>query len=424
MQKHSTLVGGSSAARYIKCLGSNEIVSKCPKSGTSTYAIEGTMLHYLIEQILEKDLDPHSLIGDVVHLTAEDTGGEPCDIEVTESHIEDKILPALEWFDDELQPDEFWLEQRVSFDGELKGAHGTADVLYRKGAHAGIVDWKFGDGVLVDAKDNYQLQFYLAAAIKNDWFAKDVNNFRMYIVQPKKGVEYFDEYVSSDHKERKTLQDFEKKLLEAKRKKEAGDHTLTIGDHCGFCPGKITGICHAWRDRGKNAMLNVPRETVKEYKKTGDYDVDLIRKAYLEAREIAAWAKSVMDFVKSEFDAKRPIEGLKKVKYRDAKVWIDQKKAENFIRRQGLKASEYKEPSDLKSVSKIEKLLGHGKLKEGEHYKKTPHQFQYVSVDDPRPAVEDVDDVKASADALAKLNKTYHVWRAHKVIKTNYCMSK
>lgn len=401
MGEHSTLVGGSSADRYINCIGSTALKDRAPPSETSEFAHEGTMLHFLTEDTLSQgeDFDPHDYIGDIIDLDETDSDGNVISIEVTEQHIVHKVLPAVQWFDNVLAPDEFWLELKVGFTGELDGAFGTADVLYISDDAAGIVDWKFGDGHNVEADDNTQLKFYLAAALKLPWFAeatKRFDEFHGYIVQPVEGRE--DQLVSHAVINRAELVQLEADLLRAKRAKDAGDNTLTVGPWCKFCPAET--ICPAWRNRGSEALASVPRETLSG-KGRVEYDHDALREAYLLALEVGSWADAVKKRVKTEFDNARPIDGLKKVVYQMVRRFIpDEKKVRGWLRREGLKAADMNEPATLKSVAQIEKLIGKDKMRE-EFVEKVPGGFSYVPADDPRPAVDDGSDPQALSNVLA-----------------------
>ena len=156
--KHSTVVGGSTAKRVMNCPGSVALVAKMPPQPSSTYADKGTLLHNVISEVLDQNVAPHSLVGTTYaeHVLDEDM-------------LDEKIFPALAALD-VIDPDkqmEFAVETSVSFGKWLPDAFGSADFLGRIGTKAVVLDWKFGDGVAVDAEDNEQLMFYAAAAMRS-----------------------------------------------------------------------------------------------------------------------------------------------------------------------------------------------------------------------------------------------------------------
>lgn len=432
MGEHSEVCGGSSAGRYINCIGSTDLAKRAPRDTGSIYTRLGTALHFLVEEILGSDeiIDPLDLVGDDVELDGEDADadGNPILIEITEELALTKVIPAIEWFDNVLNPQDYWLEQKVEFGGPLAGAFGTVDVLFFDGHRAGAADWKFGDGVPVSAVDNDQGRFYLAAALHVPWWyelTKHLDEFEFYIVQPVEGAE---EIYTRAVYTRDELLDFTTRLIEARQRKADGDKTLTCGKWCKFCPAEM--ICPAWRDRGKDAIaelqkVEVEPDTYKSGAKKGqpkpvkpkqqvaatldEYSQQELAQFYMEAAEIAVWAEAVKKYVKTCLENGESIEGLKRVVYQSERHWSDEKKAQNWVRRQGLKAEDYFEPKRLKSVAKIEKLLGKGSIKDG-LVNLTPSGYSVVGVDDPRPAVgsnapDDNSMSEQLAESLAGNNK-------------------
>lgn len=172
--RHSTVVGGSSAARLLNCPGSTALLAKLPQVADrdSFYSLEGTALHTAIEQLITGKLTLARLREGPI-MIATHAGA----IEVTPALTRDTLEPAWDYWQALLDRVDVWqLETEVRFPG-IKGAFGTADVI----AHDRIknityvTDWKFGAGVGVlavypdpDDSDyeivNEQLMFYATAA--------------------------------------------------------------------------------------------------------------------------------------------------------------------------------------------------------------------------------------------------------------------
>jgi hypothetical protein len=71
---------------------------------------------------------------------------------LTQELIENKLVPALAALD-EIDPTkemEIEAETRVGFGDLLPGVFGSTDLIGRSGQRAVVLDWKFGDGVMVD----------------------------------------------------------------------------------------------------------------------------------------------------------------------------------------------------------------------------------------------------------------------------------
>ena len=156
--QHSNIVGGSTAKRVIACPGSVALCAKMPSKPSSSYADEGTLLHDIIAQVLNKDVQPETFLG-----------CEYENITLTQDLLDTKLIPALEALDaiDPTKTMEIAVETRVSFGEDiLPGVFGSTDLLGRIGNRAYVIDWKFGDGVAVYAEENPQLMFYAAAAMR------------------------------------------------------------------------------------------------------------------------------------------------------------------------------------------------------------------------------------------------------------------
>ena len=94
--EHSKIVGGSTAKRVIACPGSVALVDTVPPKPSSSYADEGTLLHDTIATILERDIDPYSMVGTAYEKTV-----------LTEALVDDKLIPALRALD-EIDPKGRW----------------------------------------------------------------------------------------------------------------------------------------------------------------------------------------------------------------------------------------------------------------------------------------------------------------------------
>lgn len=165
---HSSLVGGSTASRRIGCPRSYHLEQLVPPDDRgSVYAQEGTVLHEILAMVLEKDIEPTTLLP-FTFRTDKDGGWE---FTVDRELWDDKGEPALRAFDtfvaqteDRIgKPMEFLIETKVEFPG-IPGAFGTSDIVAKCGPEIFVIDWKMGRGI-VPAEENKQLMFYAVAAI-------------------------------------------------------------------------------------------------------------------------------------------------------------------------------------------------------------------------------------------------------------------
>ena len=257
--QHSKVVGGSTAKRVIACPGSVALVNKMPPQLSSKYADEGTLLHNVIADVLDKFLPAQSFLGMKYK-----------DIELTQELIDDKLLPALAALD-EIDPTkqmEFAVETRVGFGDFLPDVFGSTDLLGRIGSKALVIDWKFGDGVLVTAEENPQLLFYAAAAMRTpevQWVFDGATEIECVIVQPTKGVS---RWMTTPAR----IKAFEQELAMAVREAQKPDANLAAGDHCRWCAAKpicpkMTGAV----DRAlKTSLQDLDAAQISTYLKNAD----------------------------------------------------------------------------------------------------------------------------------------------------------
>ena len=317
---HSTIVGGSTAKRVISCPASIDMVAKMPKLPSSKFADEGTLLHDAISQILDcKTTDVIGMIHEGITLTQE--------------LYDDKIAVALAALD-EIDPTkemEFVVESRVNFGDLLPGVFGSADLLGRLGKKAIVLDWKFGNGVAVEATENYQGMFYAAAAMRTPetaWVFEGVEEIEIVIVQPP----MVKRWVTTPQR----IAMFEFDLIAAVN----GPRTkMATGEHCRWCAAKptcplVTGAV----DRAlKTALVRLDADKISEY--------------LTQADELESWIDAVRVLAYDMLENNVKVPGFKLVAKRGTRQWVNDDAPVKLL---GDKAYE----SKLISVAQAEKIIG------------------------------------------------------------------
>jgi hypothetical protein len=297
-----------------------------PPKPSSKYADEGTLLHDAISQILDCKATPESVIGMVYE-----------GITLTQELYDDKILVALAALD-EIDPDkqmEFAVESSVNFGDLLPGVFGSADLLGRIGKKAIVLDWKFGNGVAVEATENYQGMFYAAAAMRTPetaWVFEDVEEIEIIIVQPPMVKRW------TTTPSRIAL--FQMDLVAAVN----GPRTkMDTGEHCRWCAAKptcpkVTGAV----DRAlKTALVRVDAEKISEY--------------LAQADQLESWIDSVRVLAYDMLENNVRVPGYKLVAKRGTRKWADAGEAATGLA-PVLGDSMWK-PIELISPAQAEKLL-------------------------------------------------------------------
>jgi hypothetical protein len=359
--QHSNIVGGSTAKRVINCPGSVALVQKMPPKPSSEHADRGTLLHNMMEEILTSGDAPESFIGARYN-----------DQILTQELIDEKIRPAMEALD-AIDPDqtmEYEVETRVGFGDLLPGVFGSTDLIGRIGSRAIVLDWKFGDGVMVEVEENPQLMFYAAAAMRTKeaaWAFEGATEIEMVIVQPPE----VRRWVTTPER----IAEFELQLVGAVKQAMKADATLAVGDHCRWCAAKpicpkMTGAV----DRALKVQIEaLPAAQISNYLKNADMLEDWIK-------DLRALALQML-----ESGAKLP--EYKLVAKRAIRSWSDEEKAKVALFAYGLTESEVMETSVV-SPAKAEKALKKRKLGLPEDLVVAISSGNTLaSADDPRPEV-------------------------------------
>src|SRR6516165_1433058 len=235
---HSAL-GGSVAARVLRCSASVDLTQKVPAylRKVSAYAERGTALHAAIVRLL--DDNPPSLESFVGKTFGSYT--------ITSDDVENALRPAFAYVDALLGTPgaEFYLERRVVFPG-IADTYGTADLIARIGSAIHIVDLKFGVGVRVLALSpdgdedviNAQLLFYAAAARHSlpEFFA-GIESIVLTILQPA-SIDSDAEMISTVAVSHAELDEFVTAYRAACEEALSDAPRLQSGSWCRFCPAR------------------------------------------------------------------------------------------------------------------------------------------------------------------------------------------
>lgn len=336
--KHSAIVGGSTAKRVMNCPGSVALVAQSPIRESSVYADRGTLLHAAITEVLDTDCTPASLIG----MTYE---GEV----LTDDLVADKLLPALAALN-EIDPDgelEFATETRVSFGNYIPGAFGSTDLLGKLPSRrrAIVIDWKFGDGVAVEAEESEQGLFYTAAAMRTPeaaWAFEDVDDIEIIIIQPPE----VKRWVTT----KKRVRSFELALKRAVKLSEKWDAPLKQGEWCRWCAAKPT--CPLFTgavDRALKLQIDaVDREMVGRYLANADL--------------LEQWIKDLRALAFEMLNAGAPVPGWKLVAKRGIRRWVNDSQTLTALKAIGVDEAAVMEPLTLMSPAQVEKVLKSHKL--------------------------------------------------------------
>jgi hypothetical protein len=346
-----------------------------PPRPSSEHADRGTLLHNVMAELLEFDKKPEQCLGAAYK-----------DQVLTQELLDEKIIPALQALD-EIDPNkqmEYMVETRVAFGDFLPGVFGSTDLLGRRGSRAVVLDWKFGDGVSVDATENPQLLFYAAAAMRTpsaQWVFEGATEIECIIVQPP----VIRRWVT----DKARVVSFERELAKAVKQAQQDDAPMQSGEHCRWCAAKP--VCPAMTGAVERAiktqLQSLPVEQIALQLQQADVIEDYLRD--LRALAFQMLEKGV------------PVPGYKMVAKRGTRQWIDEDAVADWAIRSGL-AGDNIYDTKLKSPAQLEKVLKKAKIEfPSEMVVAVSSGDTLAPESDPRPASLQIG--KQLAAALSKL---------------------
>lgn len=357
-EKHAKILQPSSAARWLHCTPSALINANAPHEDT-VYTKEGTDAHSVCEYLLRKATgedvsDPRD------NLEFYDETMEIC-AESYRDYCMEKLLEAG-------KDAHMYIEQQLDLTRWVPESFGTADCLIISDRTLTLIDYKYGQGVLVNADHNEQLMTYAAGAVDAFGELYDFDTVEMSIFQPRRAsVDSFsmtkDELLSWAEKELapKALMAFEGK----------GD--FHCGSWCKFCA--ISAEC---RERAK--------EMVKDYKDPETLSPDEISEILPKLDEITSWVNDLKEYALNAALSGTKYQGYKLVAGRSKRSYSDEEEVVKTVREKGY------DPYDtsIKSVAQMEKLLGKKLFNNlvGKYVVKTEGAPTLVPESDKRPAIE------------------------------------
>ena len=286
--------GGSTAQRTMACPSWVSQAEGIPQPPASSFAETGTRLHDQMERLLNGDIEEglwETNDQDEIGLLEEALAGW------------DKLCALYGVAD-------YWVEQTFELNADTGG---TADVVAKcADGRTLIVDWKFGQGLAVEAEGNVQALFYamISEGKKHGYAAGD--DLTVVIIQPipSRGdvatLKTWD--VPAD-----VYTAFKRQYIAAQ--KSTG---LSAGSHCRWCPAAAT--CPEKTGETLRAMTMDPAK------------LTTLAAALELADDVTAWAKQVKETAHTQLELGNAVEGWKLVSKRGVRKWANPQAAEQAVR--------------------------------------------------------------------------------------------
>lgn len=366
------ILSASGSHRWLECTPSARL-SENFEDVTSSYALEGSMVHLMCEIKLCKAL------------------GLPCDeklpqdFEITQE-MEDSSDAYVEYILDILgeikktcKDPVVLVEQRLDFSNYVPEGYGTGDCVIVADGIIHIIDYKNGSGVKVDSYENPQMKLYALGALNLLDCLYNINTVSMTIFQPHIAN------ISTYEMEKDKLIEWANNVLVPRAKLAyEGKGEFVPGDHCRFCKCKIK--CTA------RALANLQLASY-EFKTADLLDDDEIEDIIGKIDNLVEWGNSIKEYALNE-----ALKGKKWSKYKLVEGRSNRKfKSEEEVAKVVSDAGYDPYDKKLLSITDMTKLLGKAKFVEllDKYIYKPQGKPTLVSIEDKRPEMNlAVDDFK------------------------------
>jgi hypothetical protein len=243
-----------------------------------------------------------------------------------------------------------------------------------------VVDMKFGKGMPVSAKENYQMRCYALGAYAMFHELYDFKQVKMIIVQPRldsiseETIEIADLLVWAD-----TI------IRPAAQMAWKGEGDFKAGEHCRFC--NVKAIC---RENVLNSLSVIQNmfdsPDILSDKKVGEL------LPYLDSA--SKWIEDMKAYAYSQALQGKQWKGYKLVRgKRPGRVWRDEDKVIDQLSRAGYSQDQFTTKPKLKSVAEMEKVLHKSAFDAllGQYVFQGEGKLALVPEDDPREAYSTLD---------------------------------
>ncbi|GAB6172940.1 DUF2800 domain-containing protein [Paradesulfitobacterium aromaticivorans] len=363
-EKRHALLSASGAHRWMNCTPSAQLERKFQDS-SGVAAAEGTAAHALAEHKLRKALKMRSK-KPVSQYDSDEMDG------YTEGYVEfvtEQIAQVKKICGDP----QVLIEQRLDFSKYVPDGFGTGDCVIIADGGLHIIDFKYGQGILVSAEDNPQMKLYALGALELFDGIYDINTVSMTIYQPRR------DNVSTYIVFKESLYQWAEEVLKPTAALAFdGNGQYKPGEWCQFCRAAVK--CRARAEE----KLNLARFEFTLPPLLTDEDIEEILS---KLDDLTSWANDIKSYVLEaavnhgkHWNGFKLVEGRSNRKYRDEEAIAEVARAAGYrdIYRQ-----------TLITLTEMEKLMGKTQFNEilGDLIEKPPGKPALVPITDKRPEI-------------------------------------
>jgi len=253
----------------------------------------------------------------------------------------------------------------------VPGCKGTGDCIIIASGVLHIIDFKYGQGVLVTSEGNTQMMLYAIGAL--DMFSSlyEIDRVLMTVYQPRLAN------ISTHEMTKPELLNWAEDYLRPRALLAyQGEGEFESGPHCRFC--KVKAACR------KRAEENL--ELAKhEFKAPELLEDDEISEILTKAEELVSWATDIKGYAFSLLSRGGTVQGFKLVRGRSRRTYTDEAAVAQAVGQAGYDPFDHK----VLGITAMTDLLGRTKFQEllGTLVYKPPGSPTLVPESDKRPAI-------------------------------------
>lgn len=330
--KNHAILSASSSHRWLNCNPSARLELEFEDRET-TAASEGTAAHALCEHKLKRRLKLRS-----------DRPVSEFDNDEMEQYTDDYADFVMEQVTRERRRDaetQVLIEQRLDFSCYVPDGFGTGDCVIVSKGRLHIIDFKYGQGVLVDAEENPQMKLYALGALREFGEKYQIKRVKMTIFQPRR------ENVTTWETTVCRLKRWADKDLKPKAEKAYnGEGNYCPGEWCLFCKAAVK--CRARAEE----KLRLAQSEFKLPPLLTDAEIEAVLEKLPDMKK---WAEEIQDYALTSALNGKEWKGFKLVEGRSVRKYSDEDEVAKAAMSAGYNDI-YKK--SLISITEMERLMG------------------------------------------------------------------
>ena len=362
--KHAIL-SASGSHRWLECTPSAMLEARVQDMG-SPYAAEGTVAHEIAATFLEGK--------PVSNLILEDSDVySPAMLDHADAYrdfVQEQLAEAKK--DDPMAT--LLVERRLDFSDYVPEGFGTGDAVIVSDGMLRVIDYKYGQGVKVEAHGNSQMRLYALGALSEFGYLYNVEKVSTTIFQPRLG------WIDTEILTTEELLAWGQHVKEIAAIAAKGEGDRKAGAHCKFC--KVADRCPV--------LAAYQLETVaRAFDEPEELSDSEIAEIVLKKKDFEGWLKRICDYALNQaiyHNVSFP--GMKLVAGTSRRTITKPAELVAYcVNHQLAKESQLYKPRELITLGDLEKLIGPKivAMELDEFIKKPEGKPTLVSVKDKRP---------------------------------------